>query len=1048
MALSFDNIINDPKMDALFSEKDLPCVFQMWFLECKAEKSLRYDFLYARLIPYHTSKNIVFVSNPSSCYSDSQITAKSFSVSYYLTSSKTTNFFKDLFTGLSLGELNQKYLFSLLGNKTKTEFLKTWFVNSRDLTYSNVYFCLNRSDFTNNKNLSGPLDDGGGVCASVWINERFNIVKNWNANLYREILKHLSNETGVNFKEVKNWVRLCSFEFFSFPSINQFEQQLFNVRWCNKGISLTYIPDTERVTKNYLFSFTVFNGQNEINSWIENPKMDAEGRWVSFIRLTEEEIDLIDGYDIKVYTQNTQNSSFTLLFHQQLPFIKEVTFTISTNSGDSLVLKNSWLEKTLPKRYGEDVRKVQTITRVTNLVNSVNIRKFDNWNIPNQEFKKYLLQTFPEPSKGKFFPRIKNRITSRLEFVKWFKKIFFDFKHCQVFLFDPFFDFAGFYLLALSSVPSSTYQVYTRLEGDKKGDKQFKTEKIKRVYEKIKKAIPHPLNLTIYGLPSHLLHDRYILFLDKETGAISGFQLSNSLEKQSEKHPLLVTPIPQDIILDLLYYSNQLINSEKCIEIFNPSKHEANLSDLTIFDREGFGKLCAEIYNSPCLKELTGHKLMMKMVELNLYNQESVHFGEHDKVVNFLDSFSSASTKLLAKWDLYADLLAHIPFSRVKELCISRETIDFLINTLKQQLQKNQTPSLLGEQVSGGTFSLTEEELFMHCKIRPCFYRTKPECVTWSEFYSIALIGLNSFDDLLQIFDNSGSPKTLNAQRLYECAYKIIDKLTFSYPMNFERVKSLLKRNNNWLKSIGYSRIADFCERNLNSKELEDFFNEIPLNSVIACLVWCVLYFWDPKQKTVTFKYFSKKLISSLPENGFNNGENEIYLRFFMKPSFNDWWPFKEILLPAIKEGKLSESKVLNCVMDRLLTEFKNQSLVSSLFRNECSVLPDVVDLLVNTDRSRLEEWIKHIREILREKENVISKPLSRNCNYHDWNNAMNSLFQIFILMNVLSAKLAELGEKSSDQIYEIQSHAKFWVKHRPVNEWSIFNSELLKIIR
>lgn len=1033
-------------MDALFSEKDLPCVFQMWFLECMTEKRLRYDFLYARLIPYSTSKNTVFVSN-TSCYSDSQITAKFFSVSYYLTSSKTKNFFKDLFSGLTLEELNRRYLFSFLSNETKTEFFKTWFVNGGNLTFSNVYFCLNRSDFTSNKILSGPLEDGGGVCASVWLNERFTIVKNWNANLYREILKHLLNETGVDFKEQKNWVRLCSFEFCSFPSINRFEQQLFNVKWHNQGLELSYIPDTERPTEKYLFSFTVFNGQNEINSWLESPKIDAEGRWVSLICLTEEEIDLIDGYDIKLYTQKAPNS-FTLLFHQQLPFIKEVAFTINANSGDSVVLKNSWLEKTLPKRYGEEIRKTQTITRVTSLTNMVNTRKFDNWSIPNREFKKYLLQIFPEPSVGKFFPRMKDRITSRLEFVKWFKKIFSDFKNCQVFLFDPFFDFAGFYLLTLSSVSSSTYRVYTRLEGDKKSDKQIKTEKIKRVYEKIKRNIPHPLNLTIYGLPSRLLHDRYILFLDNETGVISGFQLSNSLEKQSEKHPLLVTPIPQDIILDLWHYSNELINSEKCIEIFKPSQQETELPGLTIFDKEGFGQLCSEIYESPCLKELTGHKLMMKMIELNLYDQKSVRFAEHDKVVNFLDSFSNESTKLLTKWDLYADLLAQIPFSRVKELSFSKETMNFLINVLKHQLVISQTLSLPDEQVSGGMFFLTEKELFMYCKIRPHFCLTKPECVTWSEFYSITIISLNSFNDLLQLLDNCGSPKTLKAQRLYECAYRIIAELTFSHRVNFEAVKSLLKCNNYWLKSIGYSSIIEFCRSNFNTKKLDDFFNEIPLNSVIACLVWCVLYFWDPRQKTAMFEYFSQKLVMALPENGINNGENEFYLRFFMEPTSNDWWSFKEILLLAIKKRKLSESKVLDCVMNKLLTELKKQSLVSSLFRNDYSILPEVVDLLANTDRSRLEEWLKHIQEILRSNEKIITKPLSRNCNYYKWSNAMDTMFQIFIFMSVLSAKQAELGKKTSDQIYEIQSRAKFWVKLRPINEWGMFNSELLKIMR
>ena len=551
------------------------------------------------------------------------------------------------------------------------------------------------------------------------------------------------------------------------------------------------------------------------------------------------------------------------------------------------------------------------------------------------------------------------------------------------------------------------------------------------------------MNLTIHGLPSLLLHDRYILFLDNETKAIKGFHLSNSLEKQSERHPLLVTPIPQDIISDLWDYTHQLINSEKCVEIFNTSKQEMKLSNLTIFDKEGFGQLCAEIYKFPDLKELTGHNLMMKMVKLNLYNQKLGRFTENDNVVNFLDSFNIDPIKLLPKWNLYADLLAQTPFSRLKEHNLSQKTINFLITALKHQLQESQVLAVSEEKISGGTFSLTEEEFFLHCKTSPCFYHLKPESVTWSEFYSITLIGLNSLNDLLEIFDNCGTPKTLKAQRLYECAYQIITRLTVSQPMNFEAVKLLLRCNNNWLKSLGYSSITEFCKINHNTKKLDEFFNEIPLNSVIACLVWCVLYFWNPTQKTATFEYFSQKLISVLPEIGIINEDIEFYLRFFMKTTSNGWWTFKEILLPATKKNKLSKLNVSDYVMNRLLTEFENRSLVSSLFRNDFSILQEVVNLLANTDKLRLNEWLKHVQEILKSKEKVVSKPLIRNCNYDNWNDAMNSLLQIFIFMKLLSAKLADLDDKSNDQIYEIQSRAELWIKLRPFNEWGLFNSEL-----
>ena len=1046
MTLSFKDITNDPRMEPLFSDQDRPCVFQMWFLEFKTEKEIRYDFLFARLIPHHTSNNGVFVSNPFSCNSEPQATAKIFSVSYYLTSSKTKNFFEDLFSGFSLEKINQKYLFRFLNKDEKTEFFKTCFLSNQNLIFSNVYFCLNRSNFTNNRNFSGPLEEGGSVCASVWLNERFSIVRNWDAHLYVEILKRLADETGINFNERKNLSRLCSLEFCTFPSINLFEQQLFSVNWYSDGISLSYIPSVKQLPKKYLFSFTVFNGQNITNSWIAIAQINFKGHYEAFIHLTKQELDLIDGYDIKLYTQKGSDSFFTLAFHQQLALIKEVAFEINANSGDSAVLQSSWLEKTLSKKYRADIEKVQTVGGRTRLSNTLNFRKCDHWSVSNREFKNYLLNNFPKSSEGKFFPRIKDRSTSRLEFVRWFKKVFSEFDNCQVYLFDPFFDHAGLYLLALSSVSSSSYQVYTRLE-DKKIDKPNRIETIKRTYEKIKKLLPQTLNLTINGLPSHYLHDRYILFLNKKTGLIKGFQLSNSLEKQSDRHPLLVTPIPQDILFDVWRYSRQLITSEKCKEIFNSLEQEKESLNLTIFDRKNFGKLCAEVYEAPCLQELSGLKLMEKMSELGLYDSESSRFVNFTKIVDVLNSFRSKDTRLLAKWDLYADLLANIPFDFAQKRSLSDETIEFLSYVLKDQLAKAQVHTELKEKVSGGVFSLTKEDLFMHCKHRPFIHGPKPENIDWSEFYSITLLGLNSFSKLLQIFDDCTLPNTLKSQRLFECAYWITSNLIHSLPMDFEKAKLLLSCKNNWLKSIGYSSIAYFAEHNFCQKKLEVFFSQIPLSEVFACLLWGVLYFGGPSAKTEKFEYYLQKLLEMLPTNEISDGTSDSYLGFFMNPVRKEWWFFREVLLPAMAKKKINETKVLDCVMERFVSELKDSSQVSSLFRDDCSILLEVVNLLVKADQLTQEKWIRQIEEILGSNERVVSKPLIRNCKYSDWNNSMNSLMQIFIFLKLLSIRLDRSGCELSKLIYEMQSRAKSWVKLRPSNEWSMFSNEFREML-
>ena len=51
------------------------------------------------------------------------------------------------------------------------------------------------------------------------------------------------------------------------------------------------------------------------------------------------------------------------------------------------------------------------------------------------------------------------------------------------------------------------------------------------------------VRLRVYGLKDGAFHDRYILIVGKDGLPVSGFNLSNSIQKANENYPLLITPI-------------------------------------------------------------------------------------------------------------------------------------------------------------------------------------------------------------------------------------------------------------------------------------------------------------------------------------------------------------------------------------------------------------------------------------------------------------------------------------------------------------------------
>jgi hypothetical protein len=56
-----------------------------------------------------------------------------------------------------------------------------------------------------------------------------------------------------------------------------------------------------------------------------------------------------------------------------------------------------------------------------------------------------------------------------------------------------------------------------------------------------------------------LFHDRYILVFDEFGKVKTGYHLSNSIQGATKKHPLLVTPIPGDVLIAVEDYISSLL---------------------------------------------------------------------------------------------------------------------------------------------------------------------------------------------------------------------------------------------------------------------------------------------------------------------------------------------------------------------------------------------------------------------------------------------------------------------------------------------------------
>jgi hypothetical protein len=81
---------------------------------------------------------------------------------------------------------------------------------------------------------------------------------------------------------------------------------------------------------------------------------------------------------------------------------------------------------------------------------------------------------------------------------------------------------------------------------------------------------------TVSGTQKRIFHDRYVLFWDKDGRLFAGYNLSNSIQKAMVNYPLLITPLPDDVLDPIEEYvrheiqNNAILGTRKIETLYQP----------------------------------------------------------------------------------------------------------------------------------------------------------------------------------------------------------------------------------------------------------------------------------------------------------------------------------------------------------------------------------------------------------------------------------------------------------------------------------------------
>ena len=415
----------------------------------------------------------------------------------------------------------------------------------------------------------------------------------------------------------------------------------------------------------------------------------------------------------------------------------------------------------------------------------------------------------------------------------------------QVVIFDPYFEDAGLGLLLLCAASKADYVVFTSLpklpkqiEATPENTDKPGASRINNLMASCEQnsSLLKRLKLRIYGLRDGRLHDRYILIMEPDGLPAAGFNLSNSFQKAAENYPLLVTPIPADVLLEVEQYKVGLIQEATDTQtegkdenptlriLFDSSALPSTprrYEPLRLLDKARSGDVLSLWTGEPTLKGLSGERLKQQMTALGLLENETLTLSDRGGLRNYLDQQKDDFASFGAAWDVLGDLLAHSHTEDHGHLEPRHDFLGFLARFILASF--NGVPHAVNEEITvmdTRLFTKTFEALLNSSyQTSHLFHATKFPSLTWSHYFAIKFL----WDYSPEVLVSTVEERVANAPPEFEgpgvvwwsLLSQIVSEISLSIEFNTSELQRdcLIHSSNGLMKWMGLNAIEQALEK-------------------------------------------------------------------------------------------------------------------------------------------------------------------------------------------------------------------------------------------
>jgi len=852
MTTELKDLIGDTRLGRLFATLGRACALQIWIAQIQTDDGLENRFVYGRLLPYS------FSSGEWSAPSDDKFEAVGDCRVQVI---RATLYIASDYTGELLGRLAKgdelKEVSSSLGLKL-SESLERRIGN---FSLGNSYVCRSVALLLNRDahECVGPQSPHGSASAfsaaitAVDKEQLFSTERGLDPDMARFLVDRMNADTGLDFA-ANDATRFGDLELLVFPTLDDHERELLDVSWTDGRKTLSVklnLMQLSGFSSFFVHAQIMNNGQRIFSNVMTAQKGVANVIETSF-ELPEGLWDIADSAEVEIHGMKDGGVAATLCCNWKIHYVREVSISVHALGHPRAEVKLGWLEKALKKKLkgSTRLRAAQTVKFGDGgFVSTVGGRQSDPWVAASRKVSELLSVLYPTKSESRFFDRLSEGDgTERLQFVEWIKQQFAKYQDHQIIFFDPYFEDAGIGLFVPNASDKSEYIVFTTVSplmtltqtqkpvtGDNPDPKRI--ENLMASCKQLQGLLQR-VDLKIFGVKPGALHDRYMLVADRRGLPVVGFNLSNSIQKANEDHPLLITPIPMDALHEVFKYAARLISraanrtnvdGEDIEPIFDSKRQEQPVRKRS--EQLGFlrwdlaGTVLSTWTGDYSLRGLHGEELRTQLAALDLLEGESLSVPKALSVDAFVSVLSASDDTSQQRWEVVAEILAHTPHDDSRWGIVGAQSdafIDFLEGSLKNAFSRISDVALDTSfaSVQPHLFQQDLEEFLRGSYSHEHFHHSiRYQVLTWADVYAVKILWSAAPERLVKLSESYAA--TLDKEAHHRDAIKLSllsqivrdISLAIVFGIADDQRESLLRSTNGLLQWMGLASLREASKK-------------------------------------------------------------------------------------------------------------------------------------------------------------------------------------------------------------------------------------------